>query len=245
MSPWLRLGLPGGTLARRALHVDESGALGRVLLADEFVHRYVRERHVGVEARPVGVGDLLGLDEEVPEVGIIASHGGEVVALEQIEDLERGDPLAVGGQLPQRPAAIGGRHRLDPLARVVGEIRQREEPPDLVGEGDDGRRGLTAVEGVPPAFGDPLQGVGEGRIGEKLTLRRDRAAGHEDLGEPGHLGELRGASGPGAGDDPGHRNALPCGDDGRREQPGHGQAAEPLVQLEPAVDAAGHRPGEG
>jgi hypothetical protein len=36
---------------------------------------------------------------------------------------------------------------------VVGEIIERKEPVDLVGERDDGPGGLTAVEGVSAALG--------------------------------------------------------------------------------------------
>ena len=71
--------------------------------------------------------------------GGLGAQALQVVGLEEVEHLEHGDPLAVGRELPDVVAAIIRRHRIDPGARVVREVFEREQPADLLRVGNHGR----------------------------------------------------------------------------------------------------------
>ncbi len=217
------------------MHVDELRPFGCVGLVEEGFDRYLGELHVGVVPRAVLVGELFGLHHHVPEVGARAPHGGEVKGFEDVEHLQCSETLWVGRQLPHREPAVGRGDRLHPLARVIREIRRREEPADLIRVGDDLLRDRPSVERVAAAGGQQLEGVGEGRVGEDIALGRHLAAGHEDLGETRAVGEARGAARPGAGYHLRHRSAFARHLGDRSEEVSHGEPAELLVQLEPPV----------
>ncbi len=144
------------------------------------------ERHVGVETGAVLVGDLLGLDEQMPEIRIVAPHGGEVdTAPRRLRICSAAMPWPLGGSSQTVVTPIGRGHGLDPLAGVLGEILQGEEAADLLGVGDEGLGGLAAVEGVAAAIGDPLEGVGQRRVGEELTLGGNLPPGMKTSAKPG------------------------------------------------------------
>src|SRR5690606_42142808 len=61
----------------------------------QALHRRRLERRVGIEARAIGEGQLLGLHEQVHVLGRTERDLREVVTLEDVEHLQRGDALAV------------------------------------------------------------------------------------------------------------------------------------------------------
>ena len=62
-------GSPGGDVGRRLVQVDQLAAARRRTPSRSAPSTgTLRERRVGVELRPVGEGELLGLDEQVPVV---------------------------------------------------------------------------------------------------------------------------------------------------------------------------------
>ncbi len=88
--------------------------------------------------------------------------------------------------------------------------------------------------------------MGEGGVGEDLTLGRGLAAGHEHLGEAGLVGEDPGAARPVVGDHRRDREPLAgVAAMAGRQDILHGQLAEPVVELEPAVHGPGHGPRVG
>jgi hypothetical protein len=92
---------------------------------------HLGELGVGVVRGPVLEGQLLRLDHQVERRGRLRAHALQVVGLQQVEHLEDGDPLAVGGQLPDVVAAVVGGDGLDPGAGMLPEVPLREEPADF------------------------------------------------------------------------------------------------------------------
>ena len=241
----LQGGVSGLHRPRGAGHVDTSCLLRGVPLIEQRGDRRREERRVRVVPGPVRERELLGFHQHVPEVRVVPANGLKVVALEDVEQLERRETLAVGRQLPHRGASVGCRDRLLPLAGVPGEVLHGEEAADLLRERHDLLGDLAAVVGIPAPGRQQLEGAGECRVGERLAFRGSPASRQEDIGEPGFVLEARDAAGPRAGDDLRHRCALPGVHDGGRQEFLHGQPAEPLVQLEPGVGAPGNGPGVG
>ena len=60
-------------------------------------------------------------------LGALEAHLLEVVRLEDVQHLQGRDALGVGRQLPHVVAAIVGRHRLDPIAAMLGKVEQEAE----------------------------------------------------------------------------------------------------------------------
>ena len=118
----------GGIFERGPVQLDERAALRRIVLRDQPLERNLRELRIGVELRAVFEGELLGLDEDVQIVGAAETHGLEVVGLEDVEHLQRGDALRVRRQLPHVVAAVVSGHGLDPLGAVRGQIGGGEIP---------------------------------------------------------------------------------------------------------------------
>ncbi len=72
----------------------------------------------------VGIGQFFRFDHGVQRAGLrgTAEVFAERKRLHDVEHFERGDALAVGRHLVDRPAAIGGGDGIDPFGGVVGEI---------------------------------------------------------------------------------------------------------------------------
>ena len=109
------------------MHVDQLRAPPGVVLGQQLLHGSLRERGVGVVARAVGERQLLRLHHHMPVVRRAPPHLREVEVLEDVEHLERREPLAIGRQLPHGVAMVGGGDRLVPGRVVLGEIVLREE----------------------------------------------------------------------------------------------------------------------
>ena len=137
---------PGATCCAARLRVDQLRALAGVVLRDEFLQRHLGEIQVGVVDGPVLVGQLLGLDEEVQVLGRVRLERADVERLQHVEDLQRGDALAVGRDLPHVVAAIAAADRLDPVGLVVAEVAERKLPAHGLRELDDPLGQLALVE---------------------------------------------------------------------------------------------------
>jgi len=171
-------------------------------------------------------------------VGTVTTHRAQIIALEQIEHLQDGDPLAVGRKLPHVVAAVVGRDRLDPLGRMVGEILQVEKPVALPAGGDDLFRDRTAIKRVATPLGD--QPIVRGQLG---ILEHLADFGWLPLGTIGG-GHARVAAGtwPAAVDDLADRESFFRVFDGRRQKLRQSHRPESLPQLIPTIDAAGNGP---
>ena len=244
MSLVASLGSPAALIGAGLVHVDQLAALVGIRHRDQFGRRQLDEIGIGVEAGPVGVGQLLGLDEQVPVIGGLRPHLLEIVRGEDIEHLQDGDALARRRQLPDLVAAIVRADRLDPGRGVIGEILERKQPADLVRIGDDLLGDHALVENLRAFPRDRLVDPAQVRILEHVA-----GPGRVAIGEIGRQGIRRFAQaflglGPPSGDDLGDRKALLGVLDGRTQNIREGQLAELLMQVVPARNAAGHRPGQ-
>ena len=117
----------------------------------------------------VGVGELLGLDHHVQRIdGVVAvlRHGK---VLHDVEHGERGDALAIGRQLVDGPAAVGGGDGLDPLGLEVAEVFQGMRAAVGIEELDHGLGHGPVVEGIAAMLGDLAERVGESRVPEEVA----------------------------------------------------------------------------
>ena len=87
--------------------------------------RHRAESRIADVARHVGIGELLGFDHDVQRGGGVVAVILEREILHDVEHGERGDALAVGRQLVDLPAAIGGGDRLDPFGLELREVLER------------------------------------------------------------------------------------------------------------------------
>ncbi len=161
-------GDPGLGALHRPRGVDALELTPPVLRRDDLPGRQMVEVGVSVPRHDVGVGELLGLDEVVQVLGRVVPHGAEVDVAEDLDHLERGDPLAVGGQLVQPVVLVVGADRLDPRRGMVLEVLHRQEAVVLVGVCDDRLGDRPLVEGVAAVVGDQPEGAGHVRVAEHL-----------------------------------------------------------------------------
>ncbi len=181
-------------------------------------------------------------------VGAVVTHRLEVVGLEDVEHLQYGDALAVGGQFEDIVATVGDGERLDPVALVGGEVLLAQIAADPPHVGVDHPGDLTPVERIAAALGDPLVGPRQVRVAEDLAFFGRFAAGHVggtrvvellDLGGvPIQQHQIERESGA---DHLGDRKPFLRVADRRCQDLRHRQLAELAVQLEPAVDRSRHR----
>src|SRR5216684_6030687 len=162
-----RSGSPAGRPARAA-GIDQLAPLGRVALGDQLVHWDSHLLRVGDEPGAIGPGDLLRLDEEVPEVRGARPEAAQVERLEQVEHLQRGDSLARWRQLPDAHAAVIGADRVDPRGGRVGQVVRREQSAGRLREGDELAGDLPPIESVAAAARQLAVGSGEIRVPEDL-----------------------------------------------------------------------------
>ena len=185
----------------------------------------------------VGVGQLLGFDHHVHCVDGVVAVLGERKVFHDVEHGERGDALAVGRQLVNGPAAIGGRHGLDPLGPEVAEVFQGMNAALGVKELDHGLGHGAVVVGIAAMRGDLPEGVRQRGVPEEVAGFRCRGpddvglfvAGlvHEPLGDPVASVAL------------GERKSVLRIVDGRGEQLAEGQGAEARACGVPSRDRAG------
>ena len=180
----LQGGVPRLVAPGRATGIDELSSLRGVGFGDQLGHGDGVEVRVGVELRPVLEGQLLRLQEPVNMLHAPETGPPQIEPLQDVEDLKRSDPLAVGRQLPQLVSAIRGGNGLHPLRPVGGQVLVGQEPTGLLHEGVDGAGDLTLVESVPAVGGQGLEGAGKGRVLPDLSLLRGLSVLEEGLGEP-------------------------------------------------------------
>ncbi len=146
------------TLRRRhrsVAHVDTVAERGRVRLREQLVHRDVREVRVGVVRLQVRVGELLGLDQEVPVVRVRRPQLGEAHAvrrrahLEDVQHLERREALSGRRQLEDVVAVVVGGDRLDPLGLEVRQVGLGHHAAARLDLGDDRVGDRALVVSVP------------------------------------------------------------------------------------------------
>ena len=153
---------------RRLVEVDSRSLLRRVLLRDQFTGREPTERGIGVELRSVGERELLRFRKQMDVLGTLRPHRLQVEAFQDVEHLQRGDPLSIGRQLPHGVPAIRGRDRIEPVALVFGEVTQAEVSAILFAERHDLVRDASLVEDISPLGSDRAIGLRE--FGERHDL---------------------------------------------------------------------------
>ncbi len=202
------------------------------------------ERRIGKILGPVGVGEFFGFDEEVKIIGAVPSHRPNVVTFQDVQDLERGNSLAVGRKLPHIVAAVVGRDGFDPFGPVVLEVLHAEVTAERFAGGDDLSGDGAAVVGIASPFGDCAEAGGQVRIAEELADARRLAARIVRGQELGLQAGFSLAASPSAADDLADGKSLFGVLDRGGQQLLEAHRSKPLAQLVPAVDAAGDRPGE-
>ena len=160
-----------------AVEPDELGALLGVVLGVEPVDGDLGEVRIGVVAGAVFVGEALGFDLDVEGVGGLEAHAAQVEVLEDVEHLQGGEALGVGGHGVDVDAAIVGDEGLDPLGVLVAEVVGGEPAADALEVGVDGLGDGAVVEGVAAAFGDEAIGAGEVGIAADVAFAGRFAAG--------------------------------------------------------------------
>ena len=207
------------SLRRSSAYLAESSSGNRRLL----------KCGVGVEPGPVLERELLGLDEPVQVVGTAEAGSAEVVPLEDLQHLQRGDALAVGRQLPHVVTAVVERSRVRPTRCGVRRGRRREEPAGVAHVGLDRAGDVAAIEGVATAAGDLLERVGEARVAKRFAVPRRLAVRQERVGEAREFATLGEPAAPAAGDDLGDGKAIA----------GRGESLGPAVAPAAACRSAG------
>ena len=97
--------------------------------------------------------------------------------LDDVEHLQGGEALGVGGHAVDVDAAIVGDEGLDPLGVMVAEVVGGEPAADALEVGVDGLGDGAVVEGVAAAFGDHAVGAGEVGIAADVVFVGGVAAG--------------------------------------------------------------------
>ena len=190
------------------VQLDQRAALRRVVLREQRLQRNLRELRIGVVTRAVLERELLGLDEQVQVLGAAEAHGLEVVALEDVEHLQRRDALPVRRQLPHVVAAVVSGHRLDPFGAVRGQVGRGEVAAVGAHVGVDASARCRPCRTHRGRLRRSRSSVLARRIAEDLALGRRAAVGHEGLGEAGYFCSVARVARPAFGDDLGHRKAV-------------------------------------
>src|SRR6516162_2889481 len=90
----------------------------------------------------------------MPEIRGRLFHLGEVIALEDVQDLQSRNALARRRDLPDVVSAIARAHRLHPRGGVLGEVARGEEAAVFLREADDGVGNASLVERIAAVPGD-------------------------------------------------------------------------------------------
>ena len=243
MSPLARARIAGRHAQRRLGHVDALGLPLGVRLGDQLGNRQVfLHLRVGVKLGPIGERQFLCLGVKVDEVGRVVAHRGDVVLLEDVQNLQRGDALAVRWQFPDVVATIAGADRLDPVRGVSLEIFHRDQTTDRYAVAHDLLRDPAFVKRLRPLLADGTIDLCQVAVGHAFAFPR-RAAVLEKCPAGGRrFAENRFSGLPIASNDLRHGKAVPRVTNRRRKRLSQRQFAEPIVQRLPAGDAARHRP---
>ena len=172
------------------------------------------------------------------------AHTGDVVLLKDVENLQRGDALAVRRQFPNIVASIAGADRLNPVGGVLLQVTQRDQAANRFAVARDLLGNPALVKCLRPFLADGTIDLGQVAIRHALAFPRRLAVFEKCPAGSRRFAENRFSGFPIAGDDLRHRKAVPRVANRRRERLRQRQFAETIVQRLPAGDAARHRPTE-
>ena len=103
----------------------------------------------------------------------------QIVRLEQVEHLQRGDALPIGRKLPDVVTSVIDRYRLNPSRGVLRKVSRSEEAARGLRVSDDGFSQRSAVEGISAPFGDDPQRPRQAGIPEHGSRRGRVPVGQE------------------------------------------------------------------
>ena len=232
------LRVPRRQALRRLRRRDQLASVCGILLRDEPLDRNVGEVHVGVEPRPILVGELLRFDEKMDVLGAAKAHRPNIESLQDVEYLQGCDTLAARWQLVNVPAPVIRRHGRNPFGAVVREVLVAQQSALLRHESVDGFCDLAFIEHIAATFGDHLVGLRQPGVFEYLALFRRIAGRHVGCRETRVLLDMAPVASHVVGDHFGHRESVPRIPDCRGEDIGHRKTPIPVVQLVPAVNRA-------
>ena len=234
------------------VELDLFGAFLCVLLGVEPVDGDFGEVRVGVVEGAVFVGEALGFDLDVEGFGGLEAHAAEVEVFGDVEELEGGEALGVGGHGVDVDAAVVGDDGVVPLGVLGAEVFDGHPSADALEVGFDGFGDGAVVVGVAAAFGDEAIGAGEVGVAADVAFVGGFAVGGEGVhGVDGFFdagarcGEVGEAALDVIADD------LRCGRagfavvDGGFEELGPFEFAVALVESPPGVEGAGDGDGDG
>ena len=135
------------------------------------------EVRIGVVARAIFVGEALGFDLRVKRCGGLESHAAEIEIFGDVEKLESGEALRVGGHGVDVEAAIVGDERIEPFGVLFAKIGARDPAADAFEIGFDRLRDGAVVVSVAAALGDHFVSAREIGIAEDVAFVGSFAAG--------------------------------------------------------------------
>ncbi len=189
------------------------------------------------------IGEARRLDAEMEPLRRGRIHALHVELLEDVEDDQGGDALAVRRQLGDADALVVTDHRRLDRAAVACEVLELEEAALGLRGADDVLGDAALVEALGALGGDLLQRRAQRRAGHALAGGRGAAVDEVVPCGAGILGEGSDIARPVEGDARRHRPAFLGVADGVLQ---HAAEVEPAVGLEdrlPGLDGAGHGDG--
>ncbi len=176
---------------QNAVRAYQLGALRGVCLGIEPLGRHRGEMRVRVIAGTVLVRQPLGLRLHVDRGGRLKAHAAKIEILENVQHLQGGETLRVGGDRVNVHPAVGGHERIAPFGMLAAQILVRQPPADALEVGIDGSSDGTLIEAVAASSGNESISAREIRILEHLALAGRLA--RRRVGAQGIRGLLHGA----------------------------------------------------
>ena len=102
--------------------VDKATALLGVVLGSKLLYGNPRPARVRDIAKRIGKGQSHGLNQVMIPVGALPAHGLYVEALDDVQRLQGGDTLPVGGTLPAGSPPVVGGDGLIPVGAVARQV---------------------------------------------------------------------------------------------------------------------------
>ncbi|MNS97557.1 hypothetical protein D3C72_1318940 [compost metagenome] len=223
----------------RAGRVDAGGHGVQAGGGEHRLGRHVDELGVGHVAVALDERLLHGFYQQVVVVRAAFGDAGEVEAVEDAEDLQRGHALRGRRQAQQLAAAIGHAQRQRVARGSARQIRHAQRRAHGAQAGDDALGQLAFIELARAMAGDAFQAAAQRRLAQGCADGRNRAVGHEGLREAGPAAQFIGPEGLPEMLRGCDREALVRVGDGAAEQCGPVLAAAPDV----AADGVGAVPG--
>ena len=158
-----------------------------------------------------------------------------------VQHFERRNALAVRRKLIDRPAAIGRRNGIDPLAFVFGEVVGGHRAAVQRRGGDNLARNLSFIEGVPAMGRELAIGGCQIVVAKQFAGNRHTAADEKCLRGWRVGGERLLAVAPVRADHFAYGKSAFGICDRRSEQIAERLASKSFQQLVPSVDRAGYR----